>query len=40
MGAGGVEIALNPEEIEDSVKDAVKHAVRAVVKDAVVVEPQ
>ena len=40
MGAEGVEIALNPEELEDSVKDAVKHAVRAAVKDAVVAEPQ
>jgi cardiolipin synthase A/B len=36
---GDVELALNPEELEDSVKDAVKHAVRAAVKDAVVAEP-
>jgi cardiolipin synthase len=35
---GTVELALNAEELEDSVKDAVKHAVRAAVKDAVVVE--
>jgi cardiolipin synthase len=40
MGAGGVEIALSPEDLQDSVKDAVKHAVRAAVKDAVVAEPQ
>jgi cardiolipin synthase A/B len=39
MGGNRVELALNPEELEDSVKDAVKHAVKAVVKDAVVVEP-
>jgi phosphatidylserine/phosphatidylglycerophosphate/cardiolipin synthase-like enzyme len=35
---GDVELALNPEELEDSVKDAVKHAVRDAVKDAVVTE--
>jgi cardiolipin synthase len=40
IGDGKVEMALNPEELEDSVKDAVKHAVRAAVKDAVVAEPQ
>jgi hypothetical protein len=40
IGADTVEIALNPEELEDSVRDAVKHAVRAVIKDAVVAEPQ
>jgi phosphatidylserine/phosphatidylglycerophosphate/cardiolipin synthase-like enzyme len=40
MGAKNVEFALNPEELEDSVKDAVKHAVRAAVKDAVVADPQ
>jgi cardiolipin synthase A/B len=39
IGNGEVELALNPEELEDTVKDAVKHAVRAAVKDAVVVEP-
>ncbi len=38
MGGKDVEFALNPEELEDSVKDAVKHAVKAAVKDAVVVE--
>jgi hypothetical protein len=38
MGGENVEFALNPEELEDSVKDAVKHAVKAAVKDAVVVE--
>ena len=38
MGVEGVEFALNPEELEDSVKDAVKHAVKTAVKDAVVVE--
>jgi hypothetical protein len=38
IGAKSVEIALQPEELEDSVKDAVKHAVKAVVKDAVVFE--
>jgi len=35
---GSVELALNPEELEDSIKDAVKHAVRAAVKDAVIAE--
>ena len=39
MGGKSMELALNAEELEDSVKDAVKHAVKAVVKDAVVVEP-
>jgi cardiolipin synthase len=38
MGVDGVEFALNPEELEDSVRDAVKHAVKTAVKDAVVVE--
>jgi cardiolipin synthase len=38
MGGKNVEFALNPEELEDSVKDAVKHAVRAAVKDAVVAD--
>jgi phosphatidylserine/phosphatidylglycerophosphate/cardiolipin synthase-like enzyme len=36
---GDVELAINSEELEDSVKDAVKHAVRDAVKDAVVAEP-
>jgi cardiolipin synthase len=36
MGADHMEMALNPEELEDSVKDAVKHAVKAAVKDAVI----
>jgi phosphatidylserine/phosphatidylglycerophosphate/cardiolipin synthase-like enzyme len=40
IGADSVEIALNPEELQDSVKDAVKHAVKAAVRDAVVAEPQ
>jgi phosphatidylserine/phosphatidylglycerophosphate/cardiolipin synthase-like enzyme len=40
MGGKSLEFALNPEELEDSVKDAVKHAVKAAVKDAVVAEPQ
>jgi hypothetical protein len=39
VGAGTVEIILNAEELEDSVKDAVKHAVKAAVKDAVAMEP-
>lgn len=39
MGGKRVELALDPEELEDSVKDAVKHAVKAAVKDAVVAEP-
>jgi phosphatidylserine/phosphatidylglycerophosphate/cardiolipin synthase-like enzyme len=38
IGAGEVELALKPEELEDTVKDAVKHAVRAAIKDAVIVE--
>jgi cardiolipin synthase len=40
MGAEGVKLALNPDELEDCVKDAVKHAVKAAVRDAVVAEPQ
>jgi phosphatidylserine/phosphatidylglycerophosphate/cardiolipin synthase-like enzyme len=40
MGGKNVEFALDPEELEDSVKDAVKHAVKAAVKDAVVSEPR
>ncbi len=40
LGQGEVELALNPEEVEDAVKDAVKHAIRAAVKEAVVSEPQ
>jgi D-aminopeptidase len=39
MGGKSVEFALNPEELEDSIKDAVKHAVKAVVRDAVIAEP-
>jgi cardiolipin synthase len=39
IGAKSVEIALQPEELEDSVKDAVKHAVKAAVKDAVLDTP-
>ena len=39
MGGKDVELVLNPEELEDSVKDAVKHAVKAVVRDAVAAEP-
>jgi len=39
-GVESVELALNPEELDDSVRDAVKHAVRAAIKDAVVGEPQ
>jgi cardiolipin synthase len=38
IGADSVEIALHPEELEDSVKDAVKHAVKAAVKEAVVLD--
>jgi cardiolipin synthase len=40
MGGKNVEFALDPEELEDSVKDAVKHAVKAAVRDAVVSEPR
>jgi cardiolipin synthase A/B len=40
MGGKDLEFALNPEELEDTVKDAVKHAVKAAVRDAVVAEPQ
>jgi len=37
---GSVELVINAEELEETVKDAVKHAIRAVVKDAVMAEPQ
>lgn len=38
MGADAVEMALNAEELEASVKDAVKHAVKTAIKDAVMIE--
>jgi cardiolipin synthase len=40
MGGNAVEFALNPEELEDTVKDAVKHAVKNALKEAVAAEPQ
>jgi phosphatidylserine/phosphatidylglycerophosphate/cardiolipin synthase-like enzyme len=39
MGGEAVEIGLNREELEDTVRDAVKHAVKQVIKEAVVSEP-
>jgi hypothetical protein len=39
VGAKSVEFALDPEELEDSVKHAVKHAVREAVRDAVAEPP-
>jgi phosphatidylserine/phosphatidylglycerophosphate/cardiolipin synthase-like enzyme len=39
MGSNGVEMALNAEELQDSVRDAVKHAVKSAVKEAVAEEP-
>lgn len=36
LGVGKVEIAVERDELEESVKEAVKHAVKNVVKDAVV----
>jgi len=38
MGSNEVELALNAEELQDSVKDAVKRAVKVAVKEAVVAE--
>jgi phosphatidylserine/phosphatidylglycerophosphate/cardiolipin synthase-like enzyme len=38
MGSNPVEMVLNPEELQDSVRDAVKHAVKSAVKDAVAAE--
>ena len=39
MGSNGVEMTLNAEELQDSVRDAVKHAVKSAVKEAVESEP-
>jgi cardiolipin synthase len=38
MGSNGVEMVLNAEELQDSVRDAVKHAVKSAVKDAAAAE--
>jgi hypothetical protein len=39
MGSNSVEMVLNAEELQDSVRDAVKHAVKSAVKEAAASEP-